>query len=79
MEKITEERDAVVAAKDNLSQEVGVFKELNRKLAETQESLQSEIAKLVEASKTAAAEIEGLKKKNEDDIAKLQSEHASVV
>lgn len=54
-------------------------KVLNEKLADTQKDLQAEIATLTEASTTAAAEIEDLKKKNEDETAKLRLEHASVV
>lgn len=79
VEKITGERDVVIAAKDNSIREAGGLRQLNSKLAETQVVLQTKINTLNEASTVAAAKIEELKKKHEDDVAKLQAEHTSVV
>lgn len=59
---------------------MAIQKEVNVKLAETQNDLQAEIAKLTEASTAAAAaRIEDVVKKVNDDISKLRSEHASIV
>lgn len=56
-----------------------ILKELNSMLAKTQKVLEAEIVTLTEASTAAAAQMEKLKNKAEDDMAKLETEHASVV
>lgn len=48
-------------------------------MAETQKDLQAEITRLTEAAAVATTCVEGILKKANDDIAKLESNHVSVI
>lgn len=79
VEKITKERDDYAATVGERDRELGIQKEVNSKLAETQNDLHAEITHLTEAAAYVITRAEGILKKASDDIAKLESDHASVI